>query len=109
MECQEAALSECNYRECEWERGGEGGGGDGGGVAVFAKSFSSGITALFHNWLMCFYSVVMIGPQNHPCVQRHPGVPGSGRGGGVYGGLDHIHKEPGTRSVLMHSMGDDSS
>lgn len=71
------------------------------GVAVFAKSLSSGTGALFHNWLMCFYSVVMIGPQNHPCVQRHPGVPGSGGSGGVYGRLDHIHKEPGTRSVLI--------
>lgn len=86
-----------------------GAGGDGGGVAVFAKSFSSHTAALFHNWSMCFYSVLVIGPQNHPCVQRYPGVPGSGGGGGVYGGLDHIHKEPGTRSVSIHSMGDDSS
>lgn len=48
---------------------------------------------------MFFYSDNPIGPQNHPRVQRHPGVPGGGRGGGVHGGPDHLHQEPGTRSA----------
>lgn len=43
--------------------------------------------------------VVFVGAQNNPRVQRHPGVPDCGRGGGVHGGLDHVHQEPGTRSV----------
>ena len=49
--------------------------------------------------MQLLYPVIITGPQNHPRVQRHPGVPDSGGGGGVHGGLDHVHKEPGTRSV----------
>lgn len=48
-----------------------------------------------------FPTVIIIGSQNNPRVQGHPGIPDGGRGGGVYGRLDHIHKEPGTRSVRM--------
>lgn len=61
---------------------------------------------MFFNWLLLIYPVNITGSQNNPCVQRHPGVPDSGRGGGVYGGLDHVHKEPGTRSVLIQKLQD---
>lgn len=40
-----------------------------------------------------------IGPQNNPRVQRHSGVSDGGGGCGDHGGLDHLHKELGTRSL----------
>lgn len=90
LECQLAVLSECNWRECER------------GVWMCVCM----ITCFICLWIrlsscFLFFLTVLIGSQNNPCVQRHPGVFGCGRGGGVYGGPDHIYKEPGTRSVFQ--------
>lgn len=84
LECQEAALPES--AECEGE-----------GLTDWCPLVLQRHLTRF--MLSFFYSDALVGPQNHPCVQRHPGVPGGGRGGGVHGGPDHLHQEPGPRSA----------
>lgn len=45
--------------------------------------------------------LLFVGSQDNPRVQRYLGVPDSCRGGGDYGRLGDVHKEPWTGSVQM--------
>lgn len=87
LECQPAALSGVIRETVDRKWG-----------LCFHDHSSPGMKRCFPLSLCCRFTT---GPQNNQSVQRHPGLPDGGRGGGVHGGPDHVHKEPGTRSGLM--------